>query len=354
MRRSNNFDFLRFLFASLVLVSHSWPLTLGTRARDPLEQLGPYAPSIGTASVYGFFLISGFLIAGSWERSNNLWAFLRKRIARIYPAFIAAMTIQAFVLAPLLSENTRRPTLRSQLKALFMGIATLFGYDWWNGPWRLLSGNPFPRELNGSVWTIKYEFACYLFTAVLGVLGVIRRPRLLATLATVALVVSATRLAARREGSELVGGTWSLFLAVFLTGSVVYAYRERFALSPSMVLASIVIGFASFWSPAAARWCLAPCCAVLLFSAAKAHNPTLARWGKHGDFSYGMYLWAFPIQQIIVHVHPGLRPLQLAISAWPLALIAGVTSWYAVERPFLRDARARGSDGALTRHPEPG
>jgi peptidoglycan/LPS O-acetylase OafA/YrhL len=193
-----------------------------------------------------------------------------------------------------------------------------------------------------------------LFTAFIGLLGVIRRPRLMAAVAAVALVVSAARLAARREGGELVGGTWSIFLAVFLMGSVVYVYRERLVLSRWMVLAATAIAFASFWSPAAARWSLAPCCAVLLFSAANAHNPTLARWGKHGDFSYGMYLWAFPIQQVIVHIHPGLHPLQLAICAWPLALLAGVTSWHLVERPFLGRARARSTDGALTRHAEPG
>src|ERR1700723_2777633 len=109
MNRKNNFDFLRFLFASLVLISHAWPLTTRPPIGDPLQRLTPANLSLGTLSVDAFFLMSGYLVTGSWMRTRRVAAYLRKRILRIYPAFIVITFVDAFILAPGLSATAIHP-----------------------------------------------------------------------------------------------------------------------------------------------------------------------------------------------------------------------------------------------------
>src|SRR5450631_2982970 len=82
--RDNNFNLLRFVAASAVLLSHCWPLTLGSNEAEPLARIFP-GLTLGTSAVIVFFAISGFLVASSWERSRSAWAFLVARILRIYP-----------------------------------------------------------------------------------------------------------------------------------------------------------------------------------------------------------------------------------------------------------------------------
>jgi peptidoglycan/LPS O-acetylase OafA/YrhL len=106
LRRDNNFNFLRLLFALLVLVSHAPELADGNRSRELLTRMF-HTLSFGEVAVDGFFLLSGYLIVQSWERHPNLWDFGQWRLRRIYPAFVVACLVCIFVLAPLAVPSAR-------------------------------------------------------------------------------------------------------------------------------------------------------------------------------------------------------------------------------------------------------
>ncbi|RYD96627.1 MAG: acyltransferase, partial [Sphingomonadales bacterium] len=97
---SNNFDFIRLMMALLVVLSHSYALALGSEAREPLSIATNGHYNSGNIGVWVFFIVSGFLIAHSWERSASLPAYLSKRVRRIYPGYLAATAVCAFVVTP--------------------------------------------------------------------------------------------------------------------------------------------------------------------------------------------------------------------------------------------------------------
>src|SRR3977135_675481 len=153
--RRNNFNFLRLLFASLVLLSHSSELLDGNREREPLFAIF-HTISFGDLAVDGFFLLSGYLIVQSWQLNPSWLRFLKKRILRIYPAFIVASLVCAFIVGPLGSDAAAyfrafdAPTFIRSMFLLYDPITP-----------QVFEGSPAPY-VNGAMWTTKHEFRCYL------------------------------------------------------------------------------------------------------------------------------------------------------------------------------------------------
>jgi peptidoglycan/LPS O-acetylase OafA/YrhL len=104
----------------------------------------------------------------------------------------------------------------------------------------------------------------------------------------------------------------------------------------SAIALAVSIPVANSWSV------MFPVCGAYLVLWAAFHPLfRLHGFSKYGDFSYGMYLYAFPIQQLLVmHNSGSMNPYALFALAWPLSILAGMLSWYVVERPFLRRARS--------------
>jgi peptidoglycan/LPS O-acetylase OafA/YrhL len=102
--RENNFNFMRLVFALLVILGHSPELVDGNQSREVLMRIFG-TMTCGGFAVDGFFLLSGYLIMQSWERQPDGWKFLKKRLLRIYPGFIVASLICAFVVGPLAGDS---------------------------------------------------------------------------------------------------------------------------------------------------------------------------------------------------------------------------------------------------------
>lgn len=181
--RNNNFDFLRFVLAFLVIFSHSFIL-LGSD-HDPLYQVSHGQTFFGRVAVEMFFFISGFLITRSWLNTRNTVDYLKKRILRIYPGYIAAFLLSVFVFGVIgaLEKSTYLHTIR--LPRLFFGILLL------HAPPLLptFTHNPSTFQSNGSMWTIAIEFQCYITVLILGCLGLLRKTRLVLALFTACLIL---------------------------------------------------------------------------------------------------------------------------------------------------------------------
>lgn len=363
-RRRNNFDLLRFFFAALVVYSHSYPLGAGAFATEPLHRLSDGQATLGDLAVNAFFVISGFLITASYERSKGLFDYAHKRVCRIYPGFIVANLIGTFVVLRFaLPQGVPFPDINPLQYSL--DTIRLIGFNtpeaFAENIYRVGDGG----VLNGSLWSIPYESWCYVGVAILGICSLLVRPRVMLGLFIFSLALAA--LFAYRDLTWFRGGpftatfghphNWARLLPFYMAGVVAYRYRHRLHSRDTLALIallSLVITayFKGTWSvvlPVAGSY--------LIFWFAfheRWHFPNFARFG---DFSYGLYLYAFPIQQLVVHYYGGsMSPIKLCLLSLPPSIIAGMLSWFLVERWFLsrrgrKPSKARASIEELATKP---
>ena len=337
--RLNNFDFLRLFFAVLVILSHSYAIVRGEAAEDPLMRLTGGLTSFSLFALHGFFILSGFLIAGSWANSRTFGQYLLNRVVRIYPGFVAAMLVTALVAAPLAASPEAPVFSAKQMAKLAVQSAVLRYYDCPG----ILENAPFPHYINGSLWTIRYEFGCYLVLA--AVAGVLLKRRVL-MLALVATTVLAAAVARETGWSPDIGRagyvlgspeTWLRFLSYFLAGAAFYSARDWIPHSGRWAAVSASAMVCASFLPHAVEIAMPVFWTYLLFWIGYHPRINLHKFGRYGDFSYGTYLYAFTIQQLLVlWFGPRLSPLGLFVLATPLSLLAGLLSWHVVEKPFLQ------------------
>lgn len=337
-RERNNFDAIRIAMALLVVWSHCFALFYGTEASEPLSLLTAGTINAGNLGVDVFFTVSGYLITQSMLRSRGPWLFLRKRIRRIYPGFLAATAVCAFVILPLWDVHY---DFRGIIKTLGLNLL-LQGYFVNDAPF---VHNPV-HALNGALWSVSFEFWCYLGVLFLWVTGLLKRRSVVLALFVLAVAFHVCCDATgRKPGWGLVGliigwpYLWGRMAPFYLIGMLFYFYRAP--LSKYIAAASLLTLIAACRFSVITTDIVSPLAiGYLTFYAAFAWRGVSA--AKCGDFSYGVYLYGFPIQQI-------LRSLQMSfavytISALVLSLLAGIASWYGVERWFERPARLANPD----------
>ena len=341
---ANNFSVLRFLFASLVVFSHSYPLGEGNELREPFWKLTGQT-TLGGLSVHCFFIISGFLIAASWDRRKNVGQFLKKRVLRIYPGFLIANAVGVFLVAPIAADPA----------TAIIGVPiTQFASDCLRLQGTPVADTLFPQNhrhaLNGSIWSIAYEFWCYIGVMILGLVPLFHRRSFVLGLFGVSLAVAFIFPTFHLDwiGGGILGKIfgypffWARLLPNYLAGVVAWRFREKIVISHRFAMLALISLAVSV--PVSNSWSVMfPVCATYLVLWAAFHPSfKLHGFSKHGDFSYGMYLYAFPIQQLLVMSNSGsTNPYALFAMAWPLSILAGMCSWSIVERPFLCRTRSR-------------
>jgi len=327
----NNLDVVRFTLAAMVLVSHAHDLS-GVGALSFLSRL-----ISSTLAVQAFFVISGFLIFQSYERSRTLQSYAAKRIRRIYPAYAAVILLCGFGLS-----------LASSLPAgAYFTDARLWHYLAANLIFLNFLGSELPgvfannpiQAVNGALWTLKIEVAFYIAVPICVWLfrRVGRTPTLIALYLTSILYgMGMTWLAeARHSGAFLeLGRQLPGQMTYFVAGAAIYYHFDRLGGRP---IAMIAAGLALYLLSGLVLAPLFRPVAVALMVMGMAFGPYLGRFGRHGDFSYGIYIVHFPILQLLV---------ALAVPAWSVtgfvltgvttALLCAVLMWHLVETRFLR------------------
>lgn len=334
---ANNLNALRLGFALLVILSHSYPLSRGIGTVEPLGAWSRGATNVGQLAVAFFFIVSGFLISGSWDRSRSIGDYLKKRASRILPGYAVACLFTLLLFLPFSTP------LGPYVKYVGISLATM-GQPNFSGT---LASNPFPYYVNGSLWTIRYECYCYLGLAVLGMIGIMRRKLLSVCICALWVVfyLMNDRLHVLANRTLFAIGNVNTWLAIgmyFLSGMAFYAARNVVTLSlPWFAVCAAASLFACrYGGNAIAHAAIALLGAYMVLYLGFLRQLPLHKLGRHNDYSYGTYLYAFAVQQGLVAVIPSARsPLMLFIFASLITAPIAWASWHYVERPFLSAKR---------------
>lgn len=349
LTHDNNFNLLRVLAAGLVIVSHGIELPTGLAKRDWAHSLTGFTFSWYAVSM--FFAISGYLVLGSWERQPSLVAFGRNRVLRIWPGLLVMLVISVVVLGLLFSPLPPVSFFTSsQTASYFLGSISVFLVKYeLPGVFR---DNPLPA-VNGSLWTLRFEVLCYSVLALLGTLGLLRsRTRgstilaLIAVSVAVVLVVPVAFGAKRTLAISALYELGRLGLAFWL-GAAVRHFRARVPLSLAGVallaaVAALAVDTSAF-VPAAS---LALVYATFWIAFVPDGHALRAIRG-FPDYSYGLYVYAFPIQQALVQLMPHSSLSALVLLSFAVTLPFAALSWHLVEKPALRLKNWRARPGGV-------
>jgi peptidoglycan/LPS O-acetylase OafA/YrhL len=331
--RENNFNVLRLLFASLVLLSHAPEIMDGNRDRELLSRLF-HTVSFGELAVAGFFLLSGFLIVQSWEGMPHVGKFLEKRILRIYPGFLVASLICALAVGPL-AANAAQYAASFSVSQFLLGMLTLARPE--IPP--VFQGMHYPL-VNGSMWTISLEFGCYLSVLLLGLAGVFNRPVALLTLTaalwTLNLLPHVADFAPTPFSQLAIHYPFIHLMAVFCVGACFHVFRHRVVYSRPRLMLTLAILVIGLFSHRLSEVILAGAGAYLLFWVAFSQNELLARFRQLPDVSYGVYLYGWPVQMLLIWYWPHTSPWLVFVMSLLICLSLGWMSWQVVEKPCLK------------------
>lgn len=331
MVRHNNFDFIRLLAAMFVWYGHCYALLSRV---DPVARVSAFE-SFGGLGVTIFFIISGYFITMSCERSGRLANYARNRALRIVPPLFVVVLLSALVLGPWVSSLSAgtyftHPETWRYLKCL---LIFPLQYDL-PGVFKDLSLS----AVNGSLWTLQHEVRLYVVIGIIGALGALRTRPMLAIL----IVLYGIRIYGYiGHPDSLFTVRWvKLELAIRLASEFMaggYLYVSRFPLRGEGVAVAFALAVLSNFLPAVLGNIVFDLCfayAVIGFGFLKL--PLLAAFSRLGDFSYGFYLYAFPMQQLTLHIL-GRTPHSylFMFMSFVLTLFCAVMSWHLVEKPAL-------------------
>lgn len=343
--RNNSLNLIRLVLAWSVLVSHGMILAgVGDGLVWQGENLGGWA-------VIGFFGISGFLITGSRMRTDG-GRYLINRVVRIFPGYILSLIVVAFVFAP-----TAYFVEKGSLEGFLSTPNTPANYVFSNLFLRVfdysvagtLASVPYPSVWNGSLWSLYFEFWCYI---IIGVFLSWKYVRTRVWPVALLFVLSVLAQAKIDMLSGYLGGNTDFVLLVkmipfFLGGSLMYFVRSKIPLRWDLALLTLLVSIAViFWIPGFGKQLAAPLLAYLvLWVGALVPSPGVVR--VH-DISYGTYIFAFPITQLLVLLgaaHFGFWWLITLASG--ATLVAATLSWLFVERAVMRWSRGNKPWGDL-------
>lgn len=328
---TSGFDYLRLVLSITVMYGHSF-LISGDLVHDELLPWG-LDDVRGYIVLPMFFALSGFLVAASLVRTKSLAVFLGLRGLRIVPALFVEITLSAIVLGPLLTSFSLRNYYSGT--QFFQYFFNVVGYIHYNLPGVFLH-HPVPRTVNGSLWTVPYEAKCYLALAGLAMIGLRRRPVTFFT-AFLALTAGLFIWAALYPDHDLTRGTATgpQLVLFFLGGVLLYLLRDRAPFSGWVALGAAVMS--ALFVTSHIFIYLLPLPVAYLTAYIGLLRPKKLPIIFTGDYSYGIYLYAYPMQQAVYQLcpYPNDGYLNFVFSLIAVSLFAAF-SWHCIEKPALR------------------
>lgn len=335
--RANNFDALRLIAALSVVFSHSFLIAEGSEANEPFVWLSRNQSVLGLVGVFVFFVISGYLVTESYCRQPSPGRFALKRILRIWPGLAVNALLCALLLGPLVTSLPLRSYFSDLGVAAFVADVLTLHEGPLQLPGVLFADNSVGLIVNGSLWTLRYEVMMY---AMILILAACRLLRLWSCVALVGLgVLAVTFETLLKPFGDL--GEWAWFVGFFASGMVLYFLRERIVLRGRYALLALA-GLALFivMGRFIALFPLAGAYLAIWF--ARRYDPALDYARYTGDLSYGLYIYGWPAEQLVMWLSGG-RATWWEIFGGSLLIAVPLAwlSWHLVESRAMRLGRLR-------------
>ena len=336
--RDNNFNLLRFSAATGVFISHVFILSgIGMK---------PGTAVLGYISVNVFFIISGFLVTKSLIDRSDIYKFTQARVLRIFPALILAVLFSTFVVGlgfttlPKAQFLVDPATQEYMLKNILLLIPEI--------PEKLpgvFVETPVSRIVNAPLWTLPYEIKMYILLGVVGLLliykpSVNKKRIFLLSFFIITLISMMMFVVGYSSRSEPIDFGFKYdyfrFVAMFGSGVVLFMIRDKLYLSTkySLVILALIIA-SSLYRPLFVAMTFISLSYLVLYLA-YIPGGFLRKFNSLGDYSYGIYIYGYPVQQAIEHIWPNLNLAGYFMATYSTTMFLAVLSWHFVEKRALR------------------
>lgn len=331
--RHNNINMIRFVSAAMVVYGH---MAHFIGAPPPLL----FGQEVSHIAVKVFFVLSGYLIAQSLLRDDNFFRYMTRRVFRIFPGLIFVSFVLAFVVGPLMTELPKSEYFSNPNTYKYFVMNSLLHPEY-NLP-GVFADNPYQYAVNGSLWTLPVEFSMYLILPMF--VSLFKKMKILKSglfvVAAFVAVLEIAHIAAFPDARFVVWGTdifQGLDLAPFFFSGSLFVFPEfkKLLNLQVAVFLAFLLGVVSIHT----YWISSSCVIVLLpyiaLSCALASPAFFGKVFATEDYSYGLYVWGFPVQQCFVAIFGadflGLTPY--TIICFLVATLFGMISWFFVEKP---------------------
>jgi peptidoglycan/LPS O-acetylase OafA/YrhL len=332
--RPAGFDYLRIFLSLSIVAFHSVVTSYGFEAEHWFWG-GPIRPLIFVL-VPSFFALSGFLVAGSLER-NDLPCFLTLRVLRIFPALVVEVALSGLIIGPLLTTWSLHDYFNN--RKFFSYFGNLFGWIHYYLPGVFLT-NPAPGLVNLQLWTVPYELECYVAISIVAWIGLYARSRLLlSAIVVVSLTVAAYQCLSGNMTPLYYRPPGRMIVLCFLAGVALYGMRKQIPLNGSVFAAAVALAWLFMSYRGTTYLAALPVAYVTVFVGLQ--NPRRLSLLRSADYSYGLYLYGFPVQQTVSYLFPNQRMWWFNLTmALAIAGSFALMSWHIIESRVLSQRKA--------------
>lgn len=334
--RNNNFNLIRFVAASLVIFSHSFAIVYGTGNAEPLRS--SLGMTWGTIAVDIFFITSGFLVTSSYFNRRNIIHFLWARVLRIYPALVVAILFCVIIIGWWFTVlHTHEYFTNSQTLLFFLkNITLVLGHE------STLPGVflnvPLKHPINGSLWTLPYEIKMYAILATL--LFFLTFKAFWSDLfsvkkVTLSIIILALALNIYNHFHPLFTTPFIRLFSMFFLGVSFFVFKDYIFLSTRYFYLMLLILLISTFNSDIFFVLYSISIPYIILYLAYVPSGVVRHFNEWGDYSYGLYIYAFPIQQTLIASFTNISVVPLILLSFAITLFLAAISWHLIEKPFL-------------------
>lgn len=332
--RNNNFNLIRIVAALAVLVSHSFPLAIGHNGADPLKEI--IGMTMGNIAVDVFFITSGFLVTSSLLNRQSIIGFVWARVLRIFPALLAMLLLTIFVLGVYFTSWSILNYLSSGSTYIYLAkCSTLITGVAFNLP-GVFANVPYSHYVNGSLWTMTHEVRLYAILALIWIILRIAPNRLYAfniTIVALAFVSGFYLLVSHFRFSTT--HPFAGFFFMFFVGAAFYILKQHIVLLRWLLWFFVAGLLLAAVSKQAFFVVYVFTIAYILFYVAYVPSGFVRKYNQLGDYSYGIYIYAWPMQQSVAALIPGVTVFQMILISGIATLSLAILSWHLLEQRAL-------------------
>jgi peptidoglycan/LPS O-acetylase OafA/YrhL len=341
--RNNNFNLIRFVAAFGVLFSHSYSLALGNNYNEPFKQL--VGMSFGQIAVDIFFISSGFLIANSLFMKKDLINFLWARFLRIYPGLFVAVLFCVFIVGAYFTSYPLIKYLTDPQTYIFLFKNTVLFFGEEPSLPGVFESLPWPEVVNGSLWTLPFEIRAYCLLVVFSILvdalcksskGILNEKLLFLTIPVVGMIVYIANYFYNFLPISYFASEDFRLYSLFFIGTACYIFRNTLILSKRVFYTIVFVLLSSALQNDLFFIVYNIVIFYIIFYLAYVPKGYIQKFNQYGDYSYGIYIYAWPVQQSFVALVPDIGVLALCVSSFAVTLLLSYFSWHFIEKKALR------------------